>query len=132
MEMTGNAQVVNLLLKDLQGDDEEQPTTQDVQCRNVVAECLGHLALLHPPLATMLLTQAQNGNGIMRQYIVRAFKAMLVASPHPIDSYLAGMMPVLLAYLADEDRYSPMCSTGNTKEIMAQTTFTSHFALWTS
>eukprot|EP00884_Botryococcus_braunii_P010434 jgi/Botrbrau1/19392/Bobra.0338s0022.1 len=99
------AQVVKLLLENLLGSDDEQPSTQDVQCRNVVAECLGHLALLHPPLLQDLLSQAQRGNGIMRQYIVRAIKATLVANPHPVDGYLVGMMPFLVAYLADNDRH---------------------------
>lgn len=99
-----HSQILNLLLENLSGNDEEEPSPEDVQCRNVVAECLGHLALLQPPLLDQLLTQIQHGNGIMRQYIVRAIKATLVANPHPVDSYLKAMMPVLLAYLKDENR----------------------------
>lgn len=98
------AQILNLLLENLIGSDDEDPTPEDVQCRNVVAECLGHLALLQPPLLDQLLAQTQNGNGIMRQYIVRAIKATLVASPHPVDSYLKEMMPFLLSHLEDENR----------------------------
>ena len=67
-------QVLQLLLQSTEGEDE---------CRQVVAECLGHTALLHADkVLPLLLQQAQ----------VRATGANAVA----VDMHLAMLMPLKL------------------------------------
>ncbi len=75
------------------------------ECRNVVAECLGHLALLHPG-AVLPPLQAQVGAAApaARAAVVTAVKAMLLPQPHAIDPLLRGAMPGFLALMSDPDR----------------------------
>jgi hypothetical protein len=97
-----------LLLNTLKGETEEAPSIQDAQCRNVGAECLGHLALLHPPLVNTLQMHAQTRNPYMRMYVVKAVKALLVAGPHPVDPLLVTVLPLFLGYLNDDSRCVPL------------------------
>ncbi|KAK9835209.1 hypothetical protein WJX81_005880 [Elliptochloris bilobata] len=76
------------------------------ECRNVVAECLGHLALLHtgqvlPPL------QAQAGatSPSARAAVVTAVKSMLLPQPHAIDPLLRDAIPGFLTLVSDPDRH---------------------------
>ncbi len=71
----------------------------------MVAECLGHLALLHPG-AVLPPLQAQAGAAApaARAAVVTAVKAMLLPQPHAIDPLLRGAMPGFLALMSDPDR----------------------------
>lgn len=75
------------------------------ECRNVVAECLGHLALLHaeqvlPPLQA----QAGAASASSRAAVVTAVKCMLLPQPHAIDPLLRTAIPAFLALVSDPDR----------------------------
>lgn len=89
-------QVLQLLLAHCESEEE---------CRNVVAECLGHLALLHaeqvlPPLQA----QAGAASASMRAAVVTAVKCMLLPQPHAIDPLLRAAIPAFLALVSDPDR----------------------------
>ena len=89
-------QVLRLLLAHCESEEE---------CRNVVAECLGHLALLHadqvlPPLQA----QAAAASASMRAAVVTAIKCMLLPQPHAIDPLLRAAIPAFLALVSDPDR----------------------------
>lgn len=89
-------QVLQLLLAHCESEEE---------CRNVVAECLGHLALLHaeqvlPPLQA----QAGAASVSMRAAVVTAVKCMLLPQPHAIDPLLRAAIPAFLALVSDPDR----------------------------
>ena len=92
-------QVLGLLLQSCDSEEE---------CRNVVAECLGHLALLAPPQIVPVLQQrAGAGSAPMRATVVMAVKHTLVDQPHAVDGLLATSLPTFLALLSDPDRCAP-------------------------
>lgn len=72
--------MLELLLASSRGEEE---------CRNVVAECSGRLALLHP---SEVLARLRGGLGSdsehTRAVVVGAVKYMAVDRPHPLDELL--------------------------------------------
>ena len=89
-------QVLTLLLNNCESEEE---------CRNVVAECLGHLALLAPEQVLPSLQQQTSAqSSSMRTAVVTALKYTLVDQAHPVDSHLQAQLPAFLALLADPDR----------------------------
>lgn len=93
------AQVLNLLLKSCDSEEE---------CRNVVAECLGHLALLAPAQIVPVLQQNTGApSASMRAAVVTAVKYTIVDQPHSVDALLASSLPSFLALLSDPDRSAP-------------------------
>lgn len=76
------------------------------ECRNVVAECLGHLALLYPSKTLPLVQQqSQVHSEHMRTVVVMAMKFTLVDSPHPVDAHLHPLMLSMLNHMQDQDRH---------------------------
>lgn len=59
------------------------------ECRNVVAECFGRLALLHPAeVLARLRAGMASDNEHTRCVVVGAVKHMVVDRPHPVDDLL--------------------------------------------
>jgi len=78
---------------------------REEECRNIVAECLGHLALLSPGgVVPELRRQAGSSSPAMRATVVAAVKHGIVDAPHPIDQYLVECLPTFLGLLSDPDR----------------------------
>ncbi|KXZ56874.1 hypothetical protein GPECTOR_1g789 [Gonium pectorale] len=76
------------------------------ECRNVVAECAGRLALLHGDKVLPALlerTAAQSPN--MRAVVVSAVKYAVVERPHPVDGALGPVLLRFLLLLSDPDRH---------------------------
>ena len=77
----------------------------------MVAECLGHLALLAPPQVVPVLQQrAGAGAAPMRATVVMAVKHTIVDQPHAVDGLLVSSLPTFLALLSDPDRCA--CQSG--------------------
>lgn len=92
-------QVLSLLLASCDGEEE---------CRNVVAECLGHLSLLAPDrVVPVLQRQAAQGSAPTRAVVVTAVRHAVVDRPHSVDALLARSLPDFLALLSDPDRSGP-------------------------
>ncbi|PSC76088.1 cullin-associated NEDD8-dissociated 1 isoform B [Micractinium conductrix] len=92
------AEVLQLLLS-AAGESEEE-------CRAVVAECLGSLALLNGKLVLPTLrSQLGSPSAETRTAVVAAVRHCLVDPPHPIDSLLAEAMPDFLERMGDDDRH---------------------------
>lgn len=95
-------QVLTLLLGNCEGEEE---------CRTVVAECLGRLALLAPGQVVGALQQALSSNSSpTRATVVAALKHSLVEQPHPVDKALQPALPSFLAALKDSDRHAFLTS----------------------
>lgn len=89
-------QALNLLLQSCESEEE---------CRNTVSECLGHLALLNPPVVIPVIQQkADAASASIRATVVTALKYTLVDQPHPIDQQLQTSLPALIRLLSDSDR----------------------------
>ncbi|KAG1681345.1 hypothetical protein FOA52_007393 [Chlamydomonas sp. UWO 241] len=89
-------QVLALLLSSCDGEEE---------CRNVVAECLGRLALLHP--ATVLAALDEKASATSphaRAVVVSAIKYAVVERAHTVDARLGPVVPRFLGMMADPDR----------------------------
>ena len=64
-------------------------TRSEEECRNVVAECLGRMALLHPQEVLSRLQQGLSSDSEQtRGVVVGAIKYMVVDKPHPVDDLL--------------------------------------------
>ena len=71
----------------------------------MVAECLGHLALLAPAqVLPALQEQTGSTSWAMRTALVTAVKFMAVEQAHPIDGPLSAALPSFLPLLSDPDR----------------------------
>ena len=89
-------QVLRLLLANCEVEEE---------CRNVVAECMGHLALLFPAEVLPALQQRQmDPSPSVRAAIVTAVKYAVVPQPHPIDALLQSSIVPFLRLVSDPDR----------------------------
>ncbi|KAF6251732.1 armadillo-type protein [Scenedesmus sp. NREL 46B-D3] len=76
------------------------------ECRNVVAECLGRLALLHPAeVLARLRTGLSSDSEHTRCVVVGAVKYMVVDKPHPVDDLLKDCLLDFLGLMADPDRH---------------------------
>eukprot|EP00741_Cyanophora_paradoxa_P025544 tig00000383_g24650.t1 len=72
--------------------------------RNVVAECLGKLALVDPPGGVKTLNdRVASANPRMRQTLVTALKHAIIEQTHPIDALLPPALPAFLRLIADPD-----------------------------
>jgi cullin-associated NEDD8-dissociated protein 1 len=89
-------QILGLLLASCGAEEE---------CRNVVAECMGHLALLFPAEVLPVLVQHQSdASPSMRAAVVTALKAAVIPAPHLVDDLIRGSMHPFLALISDPDR----------------------------
>lgn len=89
-------QILGLLLASCEVEEE---------CRNVVAECMGHLALLFPSeVLPVLLQRHSDPSPSIRAAVVTAVKAAIIPAPHPIDDLLLTSMDPFLALISDPDR----------------------------
>uniref|UniRef100_A0A383V8K4 TATA-binding protein interacting (TIP20) domain-containing protein n=1 Tax=Tetradesmus obliquus TaxID=3088 RepID=A0A383V8K4_TETOB len=76
------------------------------ECRNVVAECLGRLALLHPSeVLARLRTGLSSDSEHTRCVVVGAVKYMVVDKPHPVDDLLKDCLLDFLMLMKDPDRH---------------------------
>ncbi|KAG2450178.1 hypothetical protein HYH02_000280 [Chlamydomonas schloesseri] len=92
-------QVLALLLGAAEAEEE---------CRAVVAECCGRLALLHPgKVLPALLERTRAPSANMRAMVVSAVKAAVVDRPHDVDAALqgGGVLLDFLRLMGDEDRH---------------------------
>lgn len=90
-------QVLRLLLANCEVEEE---------CRNVVAECMGHLALLFPAEVLPALLQRQSDpSPSARGAAVTAIKSAVVPEPQPIDDLLKNSIEAFLALVSDPDRH---------------------------
>lgn len=72
--------------------------------RNVVAECMGKLALLEPTeLLPNLQSQLKSESPLIRSTVVTAIKFTILDQPQKIDSLLRGCIGDFLAMLQDSD-----------------------------
>lgn len=100
----------NTTLPDRQQDEALQllfsSCETEEECRNVVAECLGHLALLYPSKTLPLLQQqSQTPSDHMRTVVVMAMKFTIVDTQQPVDAHLPQMMATMLNHIQDQDRH---------------------------
>ncbi|KAF8067210.1 CAND1 [Scenedesmus sp. PABB004] len=76
------------------------------ECRNVVAECLGRLALLH---SAETLATLRGGLGSESEHtrcvVVGAVKHMVIDRPHPLDDLLKDCLLDFLLLMKDGDRH---------------------------
>ena len=91
-------QVLRLLLANCEVEEE---------CRNVVAECMGHLALLFPAeVLPALLQRHSDPSPSARAAAITAVKAAVVPGPHPIDDLLRDSIEPFLELMSDPDRHA--------------------------
>ena len=89
-------QVLQLLLASTEAEEE---------VRGVLAECLGHLALLDPAnTLPALRSAAADGSPAARAAVVTAVKHAVVEAPHAVDAPLQAALPGFLAGIQDPDR----------------------------
>ncbi|KAL4425586.1 hypothetical protein ABPG75_009602 [Micractinium tetrahymenae] len=92
------AEVLQLLLG-AAGESEEE-------CRAVVAECLGSLALLNGNLVLPALRrQLTSQSAETRTAVVAAVRHTFVDAPHPVDALLPGVVADFLQRIGDDDRH---------------------------
>ena len=81
----------------------------------MVAECMGHLALLFPAEVLPALQQRQSDRSpSTRAAVVTAIKYAVVPQPHPIDALLHSSIPPFLDLISDPDR----CVRGRAAETL--------------
>ncbi|PRW59351.1 cullin-associated NEDD8-dissociated 1 isoform B [Chlorella sorokiniana] len=98
MSEAQQAEVLQLLLG-AAGETEEE-------CRAVVAECLGSLALLNGQLVLPALrSNLASPSAEARTTVVSAVRHTLVDAPHGVDQLLPAALPDFLARIGDEDRH---------------------------
>lgn len=75
----------------------------------MVAECMGHLALLFPlEVLPVLLQRHSDGSPSIRAAVVTAVKAAIIPAHHPIDDLLLHSMEPFLALISDSDRQASL------------------------
>ncbi|GLI69131.1 hypothetical protein VaNZ11_013686 [Volvox africanus] len=90
-------QVLSLLFDAAESEEE---------CRNVVAECAGRLALRHPgKVLPALLERTTALSANMRAVAVSAVKHAVVDRPHPVDAELGPVLQRFLLLMGDDDRH---------------------------
>jgi hypothetical protein len=82
----------------------ERCESKEEGTRNVVAECIGKLAMLAPAeVVPQLAKLLSSDKPATRATIVTALKCAIVERPHPIDAQLAPLVPAILRCLSDSD-----------------------------
>jgi len=82
----------------------ENCENEDEGTRNVVAECLGKLAIVSPnDLVPSFLTKVKSDSANIRSTVVTALKFAIIEKPQPVDQLLVPVMPQFLELLKDKD-----------------------------
>jgi len=82
----------------------ENCESEEEGTRNVVAECLGKLALICPEqLVPLLKERVTSPSAHSRSTIITALKFTILEQPQPIDALLKPAMPAFLSLLKDGD-----------------------------
>eukprot|EP01116_Phalansterium_solitarium_P021844 TRINITY_DN6977_c0_g1_i1.p1 TRINITY_DN6977_c0_g1~~TRINITY_DN6977_c0_g1_i1.p1 ORF type:complete len:1273 (-),score=515.03 TRINITY_DN6977_c0_g1_i1:141-3881(-) len=90
------AQILPLLFDNCSSDEEGT--------RNVVAECLGKLAISSPhQLVPALLEHVKSSQASVRATIITALKFAIADKPRDVDTVLQPVMPQFLALIRDSD-----------------------------
>lgn len=88
--------ILNLLFENCESEEEGT--------RNVVAECLGKLALICPEqLVPLLKERVTSTSAHSRSTVVTALKYTILEQPQPIDALLLPAMPAFLSLLKDSE-----------------------------
>ncbi|GMH39342.1 hypothetical protein BSKO_07240 [Bryopsis sp. KO-2023] len=76
------------------------------ECRNVVAECLGHMALIHPlTVFNVLSERITSESPNMRYTVITSVKYTILDKESPVDPVLHSVLPTYLGLIEDEDRH---------------------------
>eukprot|EP00250_Pteridium_aquilinum_P018481 c24109_g1_i1 orf=324-4016(+) len=90
--------ILSLLFSHCESDEEG--------VRNVVAECLGKLALIEPgKLVPALLARCTSPSAFTRATVVIAIKYTILERPQPIDDYISSCISSFLMLIRDADRH---------------------------
>jgi cullin-associated NEDD8-dissociated protein 1 len=82
----------------------ENCESEEEGTRNVVAECLGKLALICPEqLIPLLKERVSSTSAYSRSTVITALKFTILEQPQPIDALLQPAMPTFLQLLKDTD-----------------------------
>ena len=82
----------------------ENCENEDEGTRNVVAECLGKLAIVSPnDLVPSFLSKVKSDSANIRSTVVTALKFAIIDKPQPVDALLVPVMPQFLELLKDKD-----------------------------
>jgi len=97
LEQAQQEHILQLLLKNCESEEE---------CRNVVAECAGSLALLNPSFVIpQLQSLVESESSAMRWLVVTALRYAITEKPSEADKALAISLPPALMCIADADRH---------------------------
>jgi len=89
-------QLLGVLFENMQSEEEGT--------RNVVAECLGKLAVVHPDqIIPALKERVSNKNAFIRSTVISALKYTIAEQHQPIDAILQKEMPTFLELLKDSN-----------------------------
>ena len=112
MQCTGFIHIV-YLLRDVLFRHFESP---EEGTRNVVAECVGKLALVHPQtLLPKLQENLSSSSCFVRSTVVTALKYTISDQPQPIDGLLHSCIGEFLSTIGDPDLVSVLCYFAATK-----------------
>jgi len=101
---TQGVEALHAYQKDILGILFEECQNDEEGTRNVVAECLGKLAVISPAeLVPIFSTQIKSDNANTRSTIVTALKFAIVERSQPIDHLLQSEMSKYLDLLKDKD-----------------------------
>ena len=78
--------------------------SSEEDCRNVVAGCLGQLALLAPDrIVPVIFQHMEQGAASQRVVMITALRMAVTDQPHPVDQRLVSVLPQTLQKLTDPD-----------------------------
>eukprot|EP00192_Tetraselmis_astigmatica_P000226 CAMPEP_0117662728 /NCGR_PEP_ID=MMETSP0804-20121206/8205_1 /TAXON_ID=1074897 /ORGANISM="Tetraselmis astigmatica, Strain CCMP880" /LENGTH=1235 /DNA_ID=CAMNT_0005469641 /DNA_START=95 /DNA_END=3802 /DNA_ORIENTATION=- len=97
LERRQQEHILDLLLANCESEEE---------CRNVVAECAGRLALLNPEFVLPKLQElVVSTSAAMRWLVVTAVRYVVLEKPTAADPLLAGSLAMFLERISDGDRH---------------------------
>ena len=81
----------------------DNASSEEEGVRNVVAECLGKIALCDSSLLAELKKMAGAAEAPIRQTVITAVRHAIVDKDHPIDEHLTADIAVFLGLVDDKD-----------------------------